>query len=417
MSRNLTRSIERIAVSFFVPVVMSGPPVGSWEEGPYPNHWRTGTRRPLSGCRLGRAAYINPGLDDLLYTGRWFRLPDDPRCAAAEAFKVKAFELFQLPTETPRPTGILIVHGRITDTSEPFRVLDMVVNHNEQHGKLMRTWVQGVLPSDVTVYPLHRRAEHITLMTYRSIHMPAPPGLMGLNGRQVPDAWLAYIASSGRIVPDIEMIGSVGTVIGMSVSLRGLVSKSGIALIGLKRDSGRSDGSRGFDYGGAEFFVEGLYSDTMLLAQLQKYKVRELRERLNSARAAGGRADQLASLEQETIAFRVMYWRRDLCPFRGGLSPAVLGSCEQVAGGERREPGLACEGGADGVEGCDAVGGGGVEVAADPAPAGEGVLGVPVSGDGLVAFDGFCAALTDVVQAGRQLRRARVIRRPRAGCG
>ena len=52
----------------------------------------------------------------------------------------------------------------------------------------------------------------------------------------------------------------------------------------------------------------------MLLAQLQKYKVRELRERLNSARAAGGRADQLASLEQETIAFRVMYWRRDFAP-------------------------------------------------------------------------------------------------------
>ncbi len=257
---------------------------------------------------------INPGLDDLLYTGRWFRLPDHPRCAAAEAFKVKAFELFQLPTETPRPTGILIVHGRITGTSEPFRVLDMVVNHNDQHGKSMRTWVQGVLPSNVTVYSLHRRAEHITLMTYRSIHMPTPPGLRGLNGRQAPDAWLAYIASSGRIVPDIEMIGSVGTVIGMSVSLRGLVSKSGIALIGLKRDSGRSDGSRGFDYGGAEFFVEGLYSDTMLLAQLQKYKVRELRERLNSARAAGGRADQLASLEQETIAFRVMYWRRDFAP-------------------------------------------------------------------------------------------------------
>lgn len=253
-------------------------------------------------------------MDDLLYTGRWFRLSDDPRCAVAEAFKVKAFELFRLPTETPRPTGILIVHGRIADTSEPFRVLDIVVNHNDQHGRAMRTWVQGVLPSNVTVYSLHRRAEHITLMTYRSIHMPTPPGLRGLNGRQAPDAWLAYIASSGRIVPDIEMIGSVGTVIGMSVSLRGLVSKSGIALIGLKRDSGRSDGSRGFDYGGAEFFVEGLYSDTMLLAQLQKYKVRELRERLNSARAAGGRADQLASLEQETIAFRVMYWRRDFAP-------------------------------------------------------------------------------------------------------
>ena len=43
------------------------------------------------------------------------------------------------------------------------------------------------------------------------------------------------------------------------------------------------------------------------------------------------------------------------------------------------------------------MGGGGVEVAADPAPAGEGVLGVPVSGDSLVALSGFCAALADVI--------------------
>ena len=81
------------------------------------------------------------------------------------------------------------------------------------------------------------------------------------------------------------------------------------------------------------------------------------------------------------------------------MSPAVLGGCEQVAGGERREPGLAGEGAADCVEGGVPVGGGGVEVAADPAPAGEGVLGVPVPGDGLVPFGGFRAALGDYATA------------------
>ena len=44
------------------------------------------------------------------------------------------------------------------------------------------------------------------------------------------------------------------------------------------------------------------------------------------------------------------------------------------------------------------VGGGGVEVAADAAPAGEGCLGVPVPGDGLVPFGGFCAAFGDVIR-------------------
>ncbi len=198
--------------------------------------------------------------------------------------------------------------------SKPLRVLDTVVNHNEQHGKPMRTWIQGLLPENATVYPMHRRAEHITLMTFKSARMAALPGLSGLSDKQLPNAWLAYIATSGRIVPDTDMMSSVGTVVGMSVSLRGLVSKAGIALVGLQADSGRSDGSLGFDYGGAEFFVDGLYSDTMLLAQLQKYAVRELREKLNAARAAGGDAGQLASLEQELVTFRATYWRSDFAP-------------------------------------------------------------------------------------------------------
>lgn len=304
--------IQRVAISFFVPVAMTGDPGDPWQTGPYPNHWRV--RRPLSGDRAGRVPYINPGLDDLLYTGRWFRIPDDSGCSAAPAFAVKAFELYRLPTTSPRPSGILIVHGRIIDMSEPMRVLDMVVNHNEQHGRSMRIWIQGLLPPNVTVYSMHRRAEHITLMTFKSTQLAPLPGLCDLSDAQLPNAWLSYIASSGRVVPDKDMINSVGAVVGMSRSLRGLVSKGGIALVGLQTDSGRSDGSLGFDYGGAEFFVEGLYSDTMLLAQLQKYSVRELREKLNTARAAGGDASQLASLEQELVTFRATYWRSDFAP-------------------------------------------------------------------------------------------------------
>jgi hypothetical protein len=44
------------------------------------------------------------------------------------------------------------------------------------------------------------------------------------------------------------------------------------------------------------------------------------------------------------------------------------------------------------------VGGGGVQVAPDTAPAGEGGEGVPVAGDCLVALGGFRAALRDIVR-------------------
>jgi hypothetical protein len=64
-----------------------------------------------------------------------------------------------------------------------------------------------------------------------------------------------------------------------------------------------------------------------------------------------------------------------------------------------RQPWRAGEGGGDGVEGDDAVGGGGVELAAVAAPAGSGFLGVPVPGDGLVPLGGLGALLEDVVRA------------------
>ena len=61
-------------------------------------------------------------------------------------------------------------------------------------------------------------------------------------------------------------------------------------------------------------------------------------------------------------------------------------------------PGFPGDGAADGVECGDAVGGGGVEVAAQAAPAGEGGQGMPVAGHGLVAFRGFRSALRDVIR-------------------
>jgi hypothetical protein len=63
------------------------------------------------------------------------------------------------------------------------------------------------------------------------------------------------------------------------------------------------------------------------------------------------------------------------------------------------------------------VGGGGVEVAANPAPAGKGGEGVPVAGDGLVPLGGLGPALGDVVRSRSRLRVMRVLRSIWAGCG
>src|SRR3954452_17553533 len=57
---------------------------------------------------------------------------------------------------------------------------------------------------------------------------------------------------------------------------------------------------------------------------------------------------------------------------------------------------MAGEGAGDGVEGGEAVVAGGCEVGVDQAPAVEGVVGLPVAGDGLVSFGGFDAAFGGV---------------------
>src|SRR5262245_23370370 len=64
----------------------------------------------------------------------------------------------------------------------------------------------------------------------------------------------------------------------------------------------------------------------------------------------------------------------------------------------RGSQGVGGEGSGDGVEGGQAVAGGGVEIGADAAPAGEGAVGVPVSGDCLVPFGGLDGLLGAVVR-------------------
>jgi hypothetical protein len=100
-----------------------------------------------------------------------------------------------------------------------------------------------------------------------------------------------------------------------------------------------------------------------------------------------------------TARRRACHWhggqRRNAVSIPGHTRAAVSGCGRD---GVERRPWRAREGGGDGVEGGDAVGGGGVEVAAVAAPAGEGCLGLPVPGDGLVLLGGLGVLLGDVVR-------------------
>lgn len=305
--------LVRMSTSFIVPLASFDRPASNWVHGPFPNYWRTG-RRQVTGDVNGRRPYVRPGIDGLLYDERWHQLALGP-CPALPELELKAFEVLALPVCEPQPTALLVVHGRIdVGCPDVFVALDRALNHNPSHGSAMRSWLETLVNPWAEVHSDHRRAEHVTLVTSSAASMPPLDGRSSANSSDHHNYWLARIASHGRYAPDPELIEHAGKLVGMSGRLRGLVGRSCIAVAGLLADSGRSDGTSGFDYGGAEFFAEGLYLDVLLLGQLQTYSILDLRRRIADARRLGSSTRHLDALELAVVDFRRKYWRTDFAP-------------------------------------------------------------------------------------------------------
>lgn len=309
----MSTTLVRMATSFTVPLVLDREPPQPWRGGPFENRWRTGARR-LDGSRVGRRKYVNAGLDAILYGDRWHRLLEGP-CPALQELELKGAEVLRIPSTLPQPTGLLVVHARVTPngSASALGTLSRAVNHNDSHGQAMRDWLTELVNPWGRVHSQHRRSQHVTLATSSGGRMPGLNDVPGTD-QEGHDLWLARLAASGRHAPDPDKLESAGVFVGMSAKLRGCVGRSGIVVVGLEPDSGASDGATGFDYGGGEFFVEGLYTDVLLLGQLQAHGIHSLREQLNDARERGSAKSDLEALELKVIDFRRKYWRSDFAP-------------------------------------------------------------------------------------------------------
>lgn len=308
-------ALSRVAISMQITLAMDGDPGAEWQQGPWINRWRRGTPREVTGDRVGRRRYLSDGLDPILYDKRWHR--ESPQIAAppvAGVSRVKAIEAWRLPTTAPRPSGILVVHLSIDPCSDVLKTISEVVNHNPSHGASMRAWINDLVDPWARIASSHRRAEHVSVVTSDSSAMPGTPMVSITGDVNGHDLWLASLAASGRYGPDTDLMAHAGTYISMSNRMRGLVGRDGIAVVGLQPDDGSSSGASGFDYGGLEFFAEGLYTDTLLFARLQRIMVGELRDELTAARLSGSSKQNLRQLERRLVDFRREYWRTDFAP-------------------------------------------------------------------------------------------------------
>lgn len=330
-------SFRRVSVSLLVTLELVGSPPLNWLPGPMRTVWRGGTSREVNGSRAGRLAYVNPWIAPLVYdrkdaSVRRHLFLGTPLPLGMNG-TLDAMELVTTVVLNPFPTGILVLHASLncSDTSELRAALDQLTNHNIRHRTSTRDWIESLTNPWARIHRTHRRAQHVTLVTRGGDSWPN--WLSGSDGAPDDDVMLALVGFSGRYRPDPAW-NPAGVderqrvrLVRMSDNLRGLVTRDGLAIIGLNRDDGGSGGAHGFDYDGAEFFARGLYVDTMLVLAQQRLALDAIEFDFRQARANPS-LPAIQSIEGAVDHYRNSIWGTGLAP--QGSQDDVLGGMQAV---------------------------------------------------------------------------------------
>jgi len=329
---------RRAITTALVPIDLRKVP-SDWLAGPLPNSWRSAAGKPVDGTTAGRTAYINPGIEDILYRRsgrtllRWHKVTKEVPPPGRSV--LEALEILVLPFRHPFPTGLLFMHLRLDEELDPVelqRSLNHLTNHNRHHVSGSRSWVASLVDPWATINSGHRRCQHVTLLTRATPEWP--PLNAGDDPSTRTSRWLFSLATSGRYRPDPDAITSrtlesaESSQIWMSDKLRGVISRDGFAMVGLKDDDGGAGGRFGFDYDGAEFFARGLYADVLALSIIQRIALDALDYDLALRYPHRPTPDGLLALENELSSFRTRIWRKDFAP--QGSQDEVLAGLQDV---------------------------------------------------------------------------------------
>lgn len=345
MQRSSTARFERVHTSILVPLARSGLPPIPWQAGPLPTKWRAGSPKEVSGSLSGRLAYVEPWVRPLLYDRfpqnlRWHVLVTMPLPAGIPG-TLEAIEIVESVVHEPLPTAILVLHAAIhaADAAELRGALDRFTNHNVRHRNSIRGWIGDLVLPWAEIHDSHRRAMHVTLATRAGKDWP-PQARGEETGGPSDNELLSLIANSGRYSqdPDWNPVGADERqgfrLIRMSDNLRGLASRDGFSLVGLKPDDGGSGGANGFDYDGAEFFAKGLYVDALLVFTQQRLALDAIEQDFRDARGHPS-SDAISTLESEIDHFRTAIWGTAFAP--QGSQTDVLRSLQEICGLVARE--------------------------------------------------------------------------------
>jgi hypothetical protein len=297
------------------------PTAPDWPEGPMP--FRHGD---ISSDTTARSTYYSRRTARLLYgtanrPRRWHKTLDHP---AGQA-RVIGLEAIRLNDE-PNAPGIVAVHFDAA-RSTPLTVVRALARR--EGARLDGFDPQALLGDQAVVEPsvpytltfvtssgrrlprLYRHPRYalwpttdqwlwaLASRTNGADHPPDP--------RDVPGAW--------RAVSDFEGIR-------VSADWRGLVLRSGIALVGCRSDAGAKDSF----YNHAEVYVHSIYLDAVLIGILQFHGIGQLEDALASALDDPPQTS-MAELERRVTIFRNELWWQHLSTH--GVPNQLLGAYQR----------------------------------------------------------------------------------------
>lgn len=313
--------VQRCVTAVIVPIRMQRLPGPDWQPGPFPNQWtrtRENRQNELIGTSAERLAYINPRLERVLYRRdthdiRWHKAPV-PSSFSPAYYRPKATEVLRLPTARG-VNGLLMVHGSIPSRTDGsiLDTLKTLANHNPTHGADVRNWLNSQISDWAEINPASRRATFIALVTPARDSLGDRFDTTEHEDWTPADQWLWGLSSLARFEPDRTTLETFRSKqIRPSSKLAAVVSRDSVGLVGLAKDPGVGLAGNFFD--GAQFFVEGLYTDALAVAYAQRILIAGLAEAIDSAAASEPTVETLAALEDRVLEFRREYWTTDFAP-------------------------------------------------------------------------------------------------------
>ncbi|MEV0846271.1 hypothetical protein AB0J21_10410 [Streptomyces sp. NPDC049954] len=318
-------AVRRREVVLVFGVRMRGtwPPRG-YEPGPLPLLWRR-PQNPVWSTTASRIKYTHAGLAPLLWdeSVRWHRTithqdgePPERLRPAPSGLLLDAIELVSLNAHArsslramrarPPANAVAVFHGNMPAHAAPadmIRLLRDCVDLDPEHADgAHRRWADEMLPPGWGVARDVREAVYLCLVT-STTGLPPLNAASARRGLDVVDQWLLHLYEASEKPGDRDIASRR---ISLAGGLRAVLGRRGLVAVGTENDVPRSGHEESY-YEASSFFQRTLYTDALVMAQLQDILLDALDGEVELAARTEPDLRRIFRLERDLLIFRRSY--------------------------------------------------------------------------------------------------------------